>query len=226
MRSLYGLITCLGMLVLFVPAASADWADDFDSYALGSGLHGQGGWAGWDNNPAFDAYTTDVQAYSTPHSAAILPTSDIMHSFSETAGQWTVTGWSYVPSGSTGSQYFILLNTYTHGGPYEWSTQLFFNSATGMLVVENGGTGTTPILNDQWVEVNVEIDLTANTQEIYYNGILIDSLPWMTTGVLEIAALDLFSDGGSTIYWDDLSLIDYTALQRSTWGEIKASDIY
>ncbi|MBN2228921.1 MAG: hypothetical protein JW779_04940, partial [Candidatus Thorarchaeota archaeon] len=30
---------------------SYPWIDTFDSYALGSGLHGQGGWAGWDYNP-------------------------------------------------------------------------------------------------------------------------------------------------------------------------------
>ena len=29
-----------------------DWSDNFDSYATGSQLHGQGGWKGWDNNPA------------------------------------------------------------------------------------------------------------------------------------------------------------------------------
>jgi hypothetical protein len=215
---LAGLVT-----LLFVPVAGADWSDDFDSYALGSGLHGQGGWTGWDNDPAFDAYTTDIHSYSTPHSAAILPTSDIVHQYTETAGQWTMTGWSYIPSGSTGSQYFILLNTYNHGGPYEWSLQLHFDSTAGTLIVVEG-SGTTAIINNQWIEVKVNINLDTNNQQIYYNGILLDTIPWMTSGVVEIAALDLFSNGGSTIYWDDLSLVETTALQRTTWGEIKATD--
>ena len=226
MRFLHNLLAGFAALAFFVPAAGADWTENFDSYPLGSGLHGQGGWTGWDNNPATDAYTTDVYSYSSPHSAAIIPTSDIVHQFAETGGLWRMTGWCYVPSGSTGDQYFIMLNTYNHGGPYDWSLQLHFNSATGMLIVENGGTGTTPILTNQWIEIKIEIDLGGNTQQIYYNGILLDSLPWMTTGVLEIAALDLYSDGGSTIYWDNLLLVDFTALQRSTWGEIKASDLY
>ena len=74
-----------------------------------------------------------------------------------------MTGWGYIPTGSTGSQYFIMLNTYNHGGPYDWSTQLHFDSDTGMLIVEAGGSGTTPIINDQWVELNIIIDLAANT---------------------------------------------------------------
>ncbi|MDH7507681.1 MAG: hypothetical protein QHH15_07875 [Candidatus Thermoplasmatota archaeon] len=27
------------------------WYESFDSYEAGSPLHGQGGWAAWDNNP-------------------------------------------------------------------------------------------------------------------------------------------------------------------------------
>lgn len=215
---LAGLVT-----LLFVPVAGADWSDDFDSYALGSGLHGQGGWTGWDNDPAFDAFVTNAQSYSTPHSAEILPTSDIVHQYTETSGQWTMKGWCYIPGGSTGSQYFILLNTYNHSGPYEWSLQLHFDSTAGTLIVVEG-SGTTAIINNQWIEVKVNINLDTNTQQIYYNGILLDTIPWMSSGVVEIAALDLFSNGGSTIYWDDLSLVETTALQRTTWGEIKATD--
>lgn len=222
MKYLYHILAVLMTLVLFVPAASANWEDDFDSYVLGSGLHGQGGWAGWDNKPVWDAYVTDIYAYSTPHSVEILPTSDIVQEFSETYGLWIMTAWHYIPSGSTGKQYFILLNTYTPGGPYFWSLQLLFDSDVGMVIVVEG-VGATPIINDQWIEVQVWINLDVDTQRIYYNGDLLDEIGWSGVGVVEIAALDLFSDGGSTIYWDDCSLYILGALQQTTWGHIKTT---
>ena len=51
--------------------ADGDWFDDFDSYALGSGMHGQGGWEGWFGDPGADAFVTDAQALSGPHSLDI-----------------------------------------------------------------------------------------------------------------------------------------------------------
>lgn len=223
MNTTHRLLGAFAALLLLVPAASADWFDDFDSYPLGSGLHGQGGWEGWDGNPAADAYVTDAYSQSAPHSAEIIPTSDIVQMFTETSGQWIMTGWNYIPTGSTGQQYFIMLNTYAIGGPNAWSLQVLFDSDTGMMSIVEG-SATAPIINDQWVEVRVEIDLDLDTQDIYYNGTLMESLNWSGTGVPEIAALDLFSNAGSTIYWDDLSLIaEPTAAGSTSWGQIKAS---
>ncbi|MCK4303645.1 MAG: hypothetical protein KAY24_05345 [Candidatus Eisenbacteria sp.] len=223
MNHLHCLFAVFVALLLLVPAAGADWADDFDSYVLGSGLHGQGGWEGWEGDPTWDAYVTDVFSQSAPHSVDITPTSDIVQQFSETSGQWAMTASNYIPSGSTGDQYFILLNTYG-AGIHNWSLDMLFDSSAGMVSTVEG-PGTTPIINDQWVEVRVEINLDADTQDIYYNGILLDSLPWAGEGgVTEIAALDLYSNGGSSIYWDDCSLSAApTPVESTTWGQIKAS---
>lgn len=221
MSYLRHLFTVLVVLLFLVPVAIADWDDDFDSYSLG-GLHGNGGWVCWENNPAFDAYIVNTLSLSSPNCVEITPTTDIVQEFSETSGQWTATGWNYIPSGSTGCQYYILLNTYSVGGPYDWSLDMEFNSSTG-LVSTVEGTASTSIIYDQWVEIKVEINLTTDFQNIYYNGVFLDSFGWSGTGVAEIAALDLFSDGGSSIYWDDCSLIGPGALDQTTWGQIKAS---
>ena len=56
-------VLLLGAIAVFayLPAtAQADWSDDFESYEVGSGLHGQGGWMGWNDDPAFDAYVSDL----------------------------------------------------------------------------------------------------------------------------------------------------------------------
>lgn len=221
MKNLLHLFVAVVTMVLFVPLASADWQDDFDSYANGSGLHGQGGWECWDNDIAFDAYVTDAQSQSSPHSVSIIPTSDIVQIFSENSGEWIMTASHYIPSSSTGQQYFIMCNTYPALYSEDWSLQLHFDSDADNMTIEWEGTVVTPIIFDQWVEVKIEIDLNTDTQSIYYNGNFVESVNWSSGGAVAIACLDLFSDGGSTIYWDDCSLVSAGALEQTTWGQIK-----
>ena len=50
------------LAVLALPSlALAQWSDNFDGYANGTSLHGVGGWAGWDNNPAATGFVTNAQ---------------------------------------------------------------------------------------------------------------------------------------------------------------------
>jgi hypothetical protein len=75
------------------------WEDNFDSYADGSSIHGQGGWKGWDNDPAWTAYITSTQAKSTPHSVSIAGDSDLVHEYSGyESGDYIYTAWVYIPS--------------------------------------------------------------------------------------------------------------------------------
>lgn len=222
MKHLLRLFVAVAALMLFVPAASADWEDDFDSYALGSGLHGQGNWEGWNNDPAFDAYVTDVESYSSPHSVAILPTSDIVQPFSETSGEWVMISWHYMPSSSTGEQYFILCNTYPTAYSEDWSLQLLFDNDAGNMTVTEG-SAVVAIVYDQWVEVKVEINLNTDVQNVWYNGVFLEAINWSSGGQIAIGCLDLFSNGGSTVYWDDCSLMSTGALEQTTWGQIKST---
>lgn len=219
MKNVSTRIALLAALLVLAPVAAAQWSDDFDGYPLG-GISGQGGWEPWEGSPTAEAYVVDTYSQSSPQSIQITPTTDITHEFSETSGQWVITAWHYIPVNSTGLQYFILLNTYTVGGPYDWSTQLEFDSDLGLVTVY-GGTGAAFIVEGQWVEVKVEIDLDGNTQSIYYNGTFLETIPWQSTGVSELHCLDLFADGGSAIYWDDIVLQPNTGLEPCTWGQIK-----
>ena len=91
------------VLVFMLVVASvsvADWSENFDSYADGSGLIGQGGWEGWDGDTAPDAYVTTTQFISAPHGIDIEPTSDVVQEFDITAGSWVITAWNYIPTGS------------------------------------------------------------------------------------------------------------------------------
>lgn len=183
--------------------------ENFDSYAEGSDMHGQGGWKGWDNNPGAGALVTSAFSYSSPHSVDINGGSDLVHEFSGfTTGMWVLTAWTYVPSG-TPQSYLIALNTYNDGGPYNWSMQVFFDAGAGVVVSEFDG-GTLPIITDEWVEFRVEIDLDTDTQTAFYGGMQLYSKSWTQGvsggGVLNIAAVNLFANGATSIYYDNVSL--------------------
>ncbi|HSM51803.1 MAG TPA: hypothetical protein VLA75_10400, partial [Thermoanaerobaculia bacterium] len=189
------------------------WSDNFDSYATGSQLHGQGGWKGWFNDPAGGALTSAAQARSAPNSAAILGASDLVHEYAgATSGQWLYTAWQYVPTDFTGESYFIILNSYDDAGSsLNWSVQVKVNG-TSNLVENDGGVsgGSLALVRGQWVELRVEIDLDADTGDFYYNNQLLYSGTWSGQvsggGAVNIAAVDLYANGASVIYYDDMSL--------------------
>lgn len=187
-----------------------EFFDNFDSYALGSQMHGQGGWAGWDGDPNAGALVTDEQSFSPPHSVDIVDASDLVHEFTGfTSGQWVLKAWVYVPSGTSGISYIIALNTYEILGDKNWSMQVFFDAGGGVVVSEFDG-GTLPIVTDQWVEYRVEIDLDADVQTAFYNGAQLYSKSWTEGvsggGVPNIAAIDLFANGATSVFYDNVSL--------------------
>ena len=221
------------LMIIALPmlASAQTYSENFDSYSAGSGLMGQGGWAGWGCGSAGEAFVTGQFSNSPPNSVDITPTTDIVQEFSGvTSGMWEISAMCYVPSGGSGETYFILLNTYVCPTTFNWSLDLLFDQSAGM-VSSVEGSATTPIINDQWVEVKVEFNLGTDTQTLYYNGAFFDTIPWAGVGgVAELAALDLFSNGGSSIYWDDICLRQAgdppcggaTPVEPSSWGQIKS----
>lgn len=215
--NLFVVLTLLVSTLLFaVPVGAAEptvnWGDNFDSYATGSQLHGQGGWKGWFNDPLAGAFTSSVQAHSVPNSADILGASDLVHEYAGyTTGGWTYSAWQYVPTGYSGQTYFIMLNQYDDAGATNnWSVQVQFDSATNTVINEGASGGTLPLIIGQWVPIRLEIDLTANTQMFYYNNVLLYSGTWTEEvsggGIANIGAVDLFANGATSVYYDDIIL--------------------
>ena len=198
---------------LFEGYPNPGWTENFDSYATGSQMHGQGGWKGWGNVPGAGALTSDVQSHSTPNSVAIEAASDLVHEYSGyTSDVWTYTVWQYVPSSFSGISYFLLLNSYDDpGNNLNWSTQLSFDSGTLMVANDGPDGGTLPLVTDQWVEIRVDINLDNNTQTVYYGGDLLFTGSWTEGmsggGVLNIAAVDLYANSATVVYYDDISLV-------------------
>jgi hypothetical protein len=201
-------------------SAGRDWSDDFDSYETGSALHGQGGWAGWDNNAAATGYITDVQARSSPNSLEgnwfTGVASDMVQQYSGyNTGVWVYTAWLYVPSAMTGTQFFILMNTYTPGGSHvspDWSLQVEFNAASGYIRDFNNAGATLPLITNAWAQIRVEIDFDADVQTVFYDNTQFIQKSWKNGvsqgGAQNLACVDLYAgDTASTsVYWDDLSL--------------------
>ena len=190
------------------------WSDNFDNYATGSSLHGQGGWKGWGNDPAGTAYTTDAYAYSIPNAVNILTTSDLVHEYADiSSGEWVYTVWQYIPTNFTGQSYFIMLNQYNDAMTgLNWSVQVLFNSTTNQVLNDGGVSGgSLPLIRGQWVELRLEIDLTNDIGAFYYGNQLLYQGTWSGQvtggGITSIAAVDLFANGASPIYYDDFSLM-------------------
>jgi len=207
MKTLRLLLLGLAVFGLCSTALAAEFEEDFESYAPGTQLHGVDNWEGWDNSAGAGALVSDAFAYSGSNSVEIGGATDLVRTFDVTGGQWVFRAMVYVPLGTTGDNFFIMLNQYTSGGdPKNWSVQMPFHLGAGTFVSENLGSGTTDIIYDQWVELRIMIDLDNNTVDEFYNDELVSSHVWQETGTDTIQAIDLYSASASAIYYDDIVL--------------------
>jgi hypothetical protein len=220
----------IGVLFLFLGASTTlsvsammgPWSENFDSYAAGSALEGQGGWHAWDANPTYTGYVSNAQSRSAPNSVEIAWWSttvwtDEVHEYTDiNSGIWTYTAWQYVPSTQVGNTYFILMNTYAvpHNNQ-DWSLQLVASASLGTIVDYNDVAATLPLVTDAWAEIKVVIDLDTDWQTVYYNGVILQPGKGWTDGAgtpggaLNLGAVDLFSDSAysTSVYYDDMSVL-------------------
>ena len=102
-----------------------------------------------------------------------------------------------------------MLNTYTDSGANDsWSVQVF-DASTGVVHSDNDAHEL-PLIKGRWVKLHVEIDLNNDLQRFYYDGQLLYEKSWSCgvqgCGAINIGAVDLFANGASPIYYDDLRL--------------------
>lgn len=200
------------------------FADSFEVYTFDNALHGQNGWKGWDNMPAATAFVAEQISLSAHRSVEIAGDADMVHEFcGATSGVWSFSAWQYIPSdfasgdnGQFAGSYFVLLNTYQDGGPYHWSVQIGFDSNSGNLEAFHGdGVNTidVPYETDRWTRIQLIIDEDDDWTRIYYDDDLVTEYQWTGGvlgdggGVVDIAAVDLYANGASGIFYDDLRLV-------------------
>jgi len=220
-------ILVIGLICLFLGAsatigvsASRAWSDNFESYTDGQLLDGtgdDGGWVGWANNPGAYGTVTNDNFHSSPYSVDVNGASDLVHLYDATSGEWVFTAWQFIPEGQSGGTYggtyFIMCDVYTAGGAdTHWAVQIQFDNINDVVESEFDGA-TLPLIYGQWVQIRVEIDFTTDWFQFFYNDQLLVEKPWtngvqgLDDGTLSLAALDLFADSSTTVYYDDLSFL-------------------
>lgn len=219
------LIVCTVALAALAPVAQAQWMEDFEGYAPGTSLHGVGGWIGWNSDPAATAYVTDLYANSGSNSVEIVGLSDLVHRYSGyTSGTWVYTTWMYIPENFTGQTYFILVNTYPATANQHWSVQVYFQN--GQVVNSGLSGGALPWVIGEWAELRLVIDLDNDIQTFYYNGDQLYTGTWtgeqVAGGALAIGAVDLYANGASPVYYDDMVLDREVGVEATTLSNIKA----
>jgi hypothetical protein len=215
----------LGSACLLAGAAFGQSVNEgFETYNLGP-LDGQGDWHGWDGiNTTFA--NVDAPAFAMGvQSAKLEAGADSVREFTQfTSGHYILKTWCYIPTGFIGKSYFIVMNSYQNGGPYEWSGQVGMNGDLARLQCDCGSTTSVDraLVYDQWVDLVFDVDLTNDVCNFYYNTAAeptpIATYPWSkgvfggdTFLTLAIDAIDLYPDAVgfphvTAIYWDDITI--------------------
>lgn len=207
-------------LVAAVPATveAQFFSDNFDAYANGSTIAGQGGWETWDNAAAANTTVVNTQSFSAPNSLNVSGAADIVHRFTGVnSGIWYVRTRTFVPSTQSGEAWFILLNQYAPlSTTNNWSVQvvqcvtncLTTGAVPGQVVNLGGsdipGVGTLPLITNAWVDIQVEINFSTNMYTVFYNGTQLDSQQWQLSGTNQLQAIDLFSNGSTVSFMDNV----------------------
>lgn len=202
----------------FEDTGAGPFFDDFDSYAANSNIHGQGGWKGWGNDPAAGAQIEDrILPVSSPNVVAVQGGSDLIHEFAHAAGSWTVTAQQFIPASFNGESYFIFENVYDDVdiNVVSWSTQVAFDSVTDTVRNPDDAADpfSAPLIRNRWVELKLVIDLDNDLQTFYYDGVEMYSGSWTmqfpnqsVPGVKRIGSIDLFANGATPIYYDNVRI--------------------
>jgi len=196
------------------------FADDFEDYTAGQQVACQNpdDWTTWTLEPCSvnDAYITDALAYSGDNSVINEGESDLLYLHDEllSEGKYTFNFRMYVPEGFNG--YFNVLQDHDLTIGALWGMQAFFDVG-GIGTLDAGGYGATTFNYDydEWMYVEVIVDLDSDWGEFLINGELIHEWQW-STGVSgggswnTLEAVDFYSwnsNGSAKFYIDDFQMI-------------------
>ena len=215
------------------------WMDNFDSYAAGSLLAGQGGWDYWPGAPLLGTVIDNPPANSAPNSLLYESGFDLVRTFNYTGGVFLFRAMVYNPSTAIGNDgYIIMLNSYDGGGAgTKWSLQVLFRNSTQTVSNDVGGftlAPTQPLIWDAWTEYGAMIDLTNDRLFDWYNGNVLTK-EWITStgpqplrwtvnalnpatapGAAEVHTLDIYSASVTGMQIDDILLTCYADNDQST----------
>lgn len=190
--------------------AKAAWTENFDSYANGSTIIGQGAWVGWAQTGTLDTIVTNALSNSSPNSLQMggVTEIDLVPQFSgASVGTWILNVMTYVPGGSDTEFVdigFLARHDGFQGAPdSQWFGPLKLDMANDNV----NGNAAVPLIRDQWVPAQAVFDIDLQTWEVFYNG---DSAAngSFAGNDQAIVGFDVYSPGdASTAYLDDFSFV-------------------
>ena len=226
----YSVVAFVLVCVSSSASAAVLYFEDFESFDAGTVLHEIAGWEGWYGDAGAAASVSDKYAFSGTKSVEANSSADAARVFDITEGKWVLTVMQYIPSGTSGVSRFHMQNTYrsgTIGRSVQWS----FSLSDGVIGDDYDTGASASIIYDEWIELKLLIDLDNDLLEQYYNGELFSSRAWVYSGTSQIHTIDLYGNGASSVYYDDIKiagpLIAYNpqpadgAVHAATWASIK-----
>ncbi|MFI4881048.1 MAG: LamG-like jellyroll fold domain-containing protein [Phycisphaerales bacterium JB064] len=197
------------------------FVEDFEFYMPESEPCGIGGWSPWPGSTDVCGLVTTDQAASGMRSLRIDGQmggmtgqgDDMVRTFDLTSGRHVLTMQTLVPTGATGRGWVVMLSEFP--APFNWALNLMLDANAGIIRDEQDAGLNTPLVFGQWIELQVVIDLDADTVDATYNGVpFIVGKSWTLgvppSGPATFKALDLYADepgtGTSGMYFDDISL--------------------
>ncbi|MBK9127323.1 MAG: hypothetical protein IPM13_05940 [Phycisphaerales bacterium] len=169
------------------PTLAATISDDFESYALGSldGQAGPGGisWSKTSLGGSADAYAA-LPGYNSPKSGrwdvkdigTVSEGDDMLGAFAAIGPQVTLTAWTYsflsvdpLFTGKRNAEFSLLDGILSGVGiGLVWR-------ADGKLGDTNGNVSAINFVNQQWKQIQIDIDYAAGTYATYYDGNLVSA---------------------------------------------------
>jgi hypothetical protein len=161
------------------------FADDFEDYSVGQQVACQNpdDWTTWTLNPcgSNDPYISTEMTYSGDNSVVIEYEADLLYLTDEllTEGKYSYNFRMYIPGGYNG--YFNVLQDHDLTIGALWGLQVFFD-LNGIGTVDGGGYGAATFTYDydEWMFMDIVVDLDTDWAEFFIDGELIHEWQWST----------------------------------------------
>lgn len=227
----------LSITILYFNVCSAQtFSDDFESYSSGDYLGASSNdWTTWSGSTGGteDVQVTTVQANSGSNSIYFSSIAsgggpqDVVLPFGgeHNTGTFSFSAAFYIEAGK--GAYFNFQEKTSIG--VGWAMNC--NIANGMVSLDNGvALASGPYTDETWFELQIDIDLSTNTWELFLDNV---SQGTFSNPTCQVASLDLFPLQGNGFYVDDVSytVTPYTlpnlnaGLVSITMGELASTSV-
>lgn len=209
------LLSGLAALPLLLSAQTIYFEDDFEGYTASDYLATQSStWTTWNNAPGGteDAIVSDANSAMGAQSLFLEsisgagPTDLVLPLGDQTSGQWTVEFYIYVVINNGG--YFNLQKTETPGT--EWAIDVYFNADGSGEWNTDGNAIPFTYSNNDWVHVEVLIDLDTDEARGFVEGVEVADWQWSTksnggAGMNQLGGMNIYAAAlsGPALYFID-----------------------